>query len=229
MRSRQISLIWNVTVLLLFLIGNVLVILSIAAELLGLDLTPGFGIVQMLQLLIGITLLTLAGFIHIYGLRDPNAPRSLQADIGIRLAATGLVFAYIAGLSDLMGIGTHLEPAFERPYVGPLQLGGLIVGIVTITLGMILYHTSRGSRHTSSLQFLLSESEREAVRAEAASAEAQAADDGEAAGAVTAPAEGTGEDAAIAEYVENENGAGSMTGGDALSANQSTQKAGPVE
>lgn len=166
MRSQPVILIWNIVVLLLFLAGNVLVILSIAAELLGLDLTPGFGIVQMFQLLVGVTLLTLAGFIHIYSLRDPDAPRSLQADVGIRLAATGLVFAYIAGLSDLMGIGTHLEPSFERPYVGPLQLGGLIMGIVTITAGMILYHTSRGSRTSSALEFLLSESEEVATEEE---------------------------------------------------------------
>jgi hypothetical protein len=155
MRQQPASMSWNIIILLLFLVGNVLVIVSLAAEILGLDLTPGFGIIQMLQLLIGLTLLTLAGFLHIYSLRPEDAPRSLQADIGIRLAATGLVFAYVAGLSDLMGIGTHVEPAFERPYVGPLQLGGLVLGIISITAGMILYHTSRGSRHTSSLEFLL--------------------------------------------------------------------------
>ncbi len=167
MRSQPSRQFLNIVVLLLFLIGNVLVILSLAAEILGLDLTPGFGIVQMLQLLIGLTLLTLAGFLHMYSLRSPDTPRSLQADIGIRLAATGLVFAFVAGLADLMGIGTHVDPAFERPFVGPLQLGGLIVGIISITLGMILYHTSRGSRQTSSLEFLLNESveEDEAVEA----------------------------------------------------------------
>ncbi len=159
MRSQPTRNILNIVVLMLFLIGNVLVIVSIAAEILGLDLTPGFGIVQMFQLLVGITLMTLAGFLHIYSLRDPDTPRSLQADIGIRLAATGLVFAYIAGLSDLMGIGTHIEPSFERPYVGPLQLGGLIIGLITITAGMVLYHTSRGSRHQSSLEFLLTDAD----------------------------------------------------------------------
>lgn len=155
MRQQPPSTGWNIIILLLFLVGNVLVILSLAAEILGLDLTPGFGIIQMLQLLIGLTLLTLAGFLHIYSLRPPNAPRSLQADIGIRLAATGLVFAFVSGLSDLMGIGTHVDPAFERPFVGPLQLGGLVLGIISITAGMILYHTSRGSRQASSLEFLL--------------------------------------------------------------------------
>lgn len=159
MPGKQRTLIWNIVVLLLFLIGNVLTILSLAAEILGLDITPGFGMVQMFQLLVGLTFLSLAGFIHIYSLRDPDTPRSLQADIGIRLAATGLVFAYVAGLSDLLGIGTHVEPDFERPYVGPLQLGGLILGILSITVGMILYHTSRGSQHTSSLGFLLEDPE----------------------------------------------------------------------
>lgn len=155
MRARQRAVAWNLIVLLLFLIGNVLTIVSLAAEILGLDLTPGFGMVQMFQLLLGITFLTLAGFLHIYRLRDPDTPRSLQADIGVRLAATGLVFAYVSGLSDLLGIGTHVNPRFERPYVGPLQLGGLVVGIMSITIGMLLYHTSRGSRETSALEFLL--------------------------------------------------------------------------
>lgn len=167
MRSQPTRQFLNVIVLLLFLIGNVLVILSLAAEILGLDLTPGFGIVQMLQLLIGLSLLTLAGFLHMYSLRSPDTPRSLQADIGIRLAATGLVFTYVAGLADLMGIGTHVDPAFERPFVGPLQLGGLIVGIISITGGMILYHTSRGSRQTSSLEFLLNDTMEEGNGAEA--------------------------------------------------------------
>jgi len=155
-RAEQRAATWTLVVLLLFLTGNVLTIVSLAAEILGLDLTPGFGIIQMFQLLLGITFLTLAGFLHIYRLRDPDTPRSLQADIGVRLAATGLVFAYVAGLSDLLGIGTHVNPRFERPYVGPLQLGGLVLGIISITIGMLLYHTSRGSRETSSLEFLLS-------------------------------------------------------------------------
>ena len=154
MNKEQRASLWNYIVLVLFFIGNVLTIVSLAAELLGLDLTPGFGMVQMFQLLVGLTFLTLAGFLHIYSLRAPDTPRSLQADIGIRLAATGLVFAYVSGLADLMGIGTHTTPQFERPFVGPLQLGGLVLGIISITTGMILYHTSRGSRPISLLESL---------------------------------------------------------------------------
>ncbi len=155
---QRIAPIWNIFILGLFLVGNVLTIVSLSAEILGLDLTPGFGMVQMAQLLLGISMLTLAGFLHLYRLRTPGTPRSLQADIGIRLSATGLVFAWVAGLSDLLAIGTHVEPAFERPYVGPLQLGGLALGVFSIVAGMMLFHTSRGMREASALKFLIDES-----------------------------------------------------------------------
>ncbi|MEW5988539.1 MAG: hypothetical protein AB1791_18070 [Chloroflexota bacterium] len=145
--------------LILFVIGAILSVSSLAAEVLGLDLTPGFGMVQMFQLLVGLTFLTAAGFLHMRSLRPPGSPRSLQADVGIRLALTGLVFAFVSGLSDLIGIGTHVQPAFARPFVGPLQLGGLLLGIVSITAGMLLYHTSRGHRPVSSLQSLLPSAE----------------------------------------------------------------------
>ena len=85
----------------------------------------------------------------------PDSPRSLQADIAVRLGATGLVFLYVSGLSDLIGIGTHSQPNFERPFVGPLQLGGIGIGLLTILIGLYLYHTSRGTRESSSMEFLL--------------------------------------------------------------------------
>lgn len=152
---RRLNMLANIVILFFFLAGNVLTILSLAAEIFGLDLTPGFGMIQMAQLLVGITMLTLAGFLHLFRLRPRDTPRSLQADIGIRLAATGLVFAYVSGLSDLLGLGTHVGPSFERPFVGPLQLGGLALGIFSIVAGMLLFHTSRGVRESSALKFLL--------------------------------------------------------------------------
>ena len=155
MSKEQTRRIRNVTMLVLFLLGIILSVISLGAELLGLDLTPGFGIVQMFQLLLGVTALTIATFMYLRQLRPVDAPRSLQADIGVRLAATGLIFMYVAGLSDVIGIGTHVEPAFERPFVGPLQLGGLALGILSIIAGLLLYHTSRGARDSSSLEFLI--------------------------------------------------------------------------
>jgi hypothetical protein len=137
-----------------FIIGLLLCCVPFGVELLGLDFTPGFGVVQMTQLLLGITSLTGAGFLYLRMRQGNGVPRSLQADIGIRLAATGLVFMYVAGLADVIGIGTHVNPSFERPYAGPLQWGGLFLGVASILLGMFLYHTSRRRRPTSSMDFL---------------------------------------------------------------------------
>lgn len=145
----------KIVILVLVIIGLLFVGLSLAADYLRLDLTPGFGIIQMVALLAGLTLLTLASYLYIYSIRPKDAPNSLQADIGTRLGATGLVFAYVTGLSDLIGIGTHVDPNFERPFVGPLQLGGLAFGVIMIASGLILYYTSRGPRGSSSLEFLL--------------------------------------------------------------------------
>ncbi len=144
-----------VIVLLLLLFGVVSLIVALAAPALGVDLTPGFGAWQMFFLMVGLTCLTLAGFVFLQRFRPPGAPRSLQADIAVRLAATGLVFAYVSGFADLLGIGTHPHENYPRPFMGWLQITGIAVGILMILIGMLLYHTSRGSRPSSSLEFLL--------------------------------------------------------------------------
>lgn len=155
MSKEKVTQVRHVVRILLLLIGLIMAGLSLLADQVGLDFTPGFGVVQMFQLLLALTCLTLAGFVYLRDQRPLNAPRSLQADIGVRLAATGLVFCYVSGLSDLIGIGTHvITNKFERPYVGPLQLGGIGLGVLSIALGMLLYHTSRGIRPASSMDFL---------------------------------------------------------------------------
>lgn len=139
----------------LIVLGIVLVIGALVADPIGLDLTPGFGVLQTLALLMGITLLTIAIYLYLLEVRPLGSPRSLQADIGIRLSLTGLVLSYVTGFADLIRIGTHVQPEFERPFIGPLQFGGLALGLLVLVAGMILYYTSRGARATSSLEFIL--------------------------------------------------------------------------
>lgn len=143
--------------LLLLLLGMLLVAFALSADWLGVDVTPGFGVLQMVSLLLGISSLTLALFLWMKARRPADAARSLQADIGWRLAATGLLFVYVTGLADLIGIGTHVGPDFIRPFFGPLQLAGFALGGIIILAGAFLYHTSRGSRDNSSMEFLLKE------------------------------------------------------------------------
>ena len=166
-KNRQIR---KIVLITLTVLGILLMGLSIAADAIRLDGTPGFGVVQMVAFLTGLTLLTVAAYLFVYGFRLKGSPRSLQADIGVRLGLTGLVFVYITGFSDLIGIGTHVNPAFERPFVGPLQLGGLLLGVLIIIAGLLLFFTSRGTtRETSSMEFLVNSSQ--SAREEAAAEE----------------------------------------------------------
>ena len=139
----------------LSVLGLLLTIGAVATELFGLDLTPGFGVLQTLAFLMGLTALTIAAYLFMAAGRPPDAPRSLQADIGVRLSLTGLVFCYVTGFADLIRIGTHVQPEFERPFIGPLQLGGFVIGLLILLAGIVLYYTSRGKRVSSSMEFIL--------------------------------------------------------------------------
>lgn len=110
---------------------------------------------QTLVFLLGITALTIGIYLYLRARRPADAPRSLQAEIGIRLSATGLVLCYVSGFADLIRIGTHIAPEFDRPFIGPLQLGSLGIGLLMLVGGMALHYTSRGPRQTSSLEFIL--------------------------------------------------------------------------
>ena len=149
----------NNIIIFLVAAGLLLIALAFAADYLGIDLTPGFGVIQTVTFLGGLTLLTLGAYLYLHSKRPQEAPRSLQAEIATRLIATGLVLSYVTGLSDLIGIGTHVGPAFNRPFIGPLQFGGILIGVLLILFGLILYHTSRGQRESSSLEFLVTKKE----------------------------------------------------------------------
>lgn len=142
-------------IIILSLVGLLLVLGSLLAQPLGLGRTPEFGTLQMAAFLSGISCLTCAMYIYLYSLRPADAPRSLQADVGVRLSLTGLVLAFVSGFADLFSIGTHVNPEYARPFVGPLQMAGLVLGLAAVVAGMILYHTSRGQRPSSSLEFVL--------------------------------------------------------------------------
>jgi hypothetical protein len=144
----------RIVTITLITVGLLLLFFTLLLEPLSLGRTPGFGAVQVFLFLLGLSLLTWGAFLYL-GSRRPAANQpSLQADVGKRLSATGLVLAFVSGFSDLIGIGTHVEPEFTRPFVGPLQLGGLGLGVALILAGLVLYATSRGERPTSSLDFL---------------------------------------------------------------------------
>ena len=152
--SNRVLRVRRAVILILSVMGLALVVLSIVAEMASFGPTPGFGVLQTVGFLLGITALTVAVYLYLSASR-PSGARSLQADIGLRLSLTGLVLSYVSGFADLIRIGTHVQPEFERPFIGPLQLGGLVIGLLVLVAGMLLFATSRGKRPASSLEFIL--------------------------------------------------------------------------
>jgi len=62
--------------------------------------------------------------------------RTIAADIGLRLVATGYVIAVVSGMADVFGMGNQPWP--EIPTFGFLQFAGVIIGQIIIAIGFVL-------------------------------------------------------------------------------------------
>jgi hypothetical protein len=127
----------------LAVLGLALITVSVWAEPIGLDITPGFGVFQVLGSLLGITSLTTMGYLFLASGPASRKGRSLLSDVGMRTGLTGLLTCYVAGLADMLGVGTHQGARFERPYFGPLQIAGLAFGLLLVLIGLFLFWLGR--------------------------------------------------------------------------------------
>ncbi len=117
-------------------LGLALFILGAAPEWVGLDRSSVVGFVQIAVFLIGLGFITIGGFASLDTLRK-GAPRSIAADIGIRLMSTGYVLAVFTGMADVFGFGSEHIPV-AVPYFGFLQTVGVLTGQILIGVGFIL-------------------------------------------------------------------------------------------
>ncbi len=117
--------------------GFLLFVIGVFPEIIRLSITPGIGLLQILILLLGATVMTLGAYIYAYATRHRAQPRRLREDIGVRLMATGLVIAYGAGFADVLGIGSHYGA--ERPLLGLLQAAGIALGFFVTIVGILMY------------------------------------------------------------------------------------------
>jgi len=118
-------------------VGFVVFGLGLFPGLLGLDVTPGIGLLQIAVFLSGLTLMTLGSYIYLYATRHRGRPTRLRQDIGVRLMATGVIIAYATGFADVLGIGSQYGA--ERPLFGPLQVAGVALSMLIIVVGIFLY------------------------------------------------------------------------------------------
>ena len=101
----------------------------------GWDRSKLVGFVQISVFLIGLAVICLGGYVGLTGLWK-GLQRTIAADIGVRLLATGYVIAVFAGMADVFGMGS--QPLPNVPYFGPWQATGVLVGQVLIAFGFLL-------------------------------------------------------------------------------------------
>lgn len=120
-------------------LGAILALMGLFPSLTGIEPTPNIGIVQIFVILAGFTLLILGALIYAKFTFYSHSESNLVQQIGTRLALTGLVFAAIAGLADVLGFGTHTPASAQDIFLGPLQVVGIIGNFILASVGVLIY------------------------------------------------------------------------------------------
>jgi hypothetical protein len=121
--------------LIVALAGFFIFLLGARPSLFGQDRSPVIGFVQIAVFLIGLAFICVGGYLSLNAFWN-NHPRSLGADIGLRLVSTGYVVAVFAGMADIFGFGSHLQARLA--YFGPWQARGVQIGEAIIAVGFLL-------------------------------------------------------------------------------------------
>ena len=105
----------------------------------GAPITAGIGLVQVAMVLVGYSLLILGALIYLKYTFFLDVPATLSQQIGIRLALTGILFAALAGLADILGFGTHIRDDSGDLFFGRLQVIGILASFALSSLGVLAY------------------------------------------------------------------------------------------
>jgi hypothetical protein len=119
-----------------FVIFGLLVFtLGVDPGLFSLDRSPIVGFVQIAVFLIGLAIICMGGYLVLNALWI-GLEKTIAADIGYRLVATGYVIAVVSGMADVFGFGSQPFPFI--PYFGPYQATGVMFGQIMIIGGFLM-------------------------------------------------------------------------------------------
>ncbi|MCH7480305.1 MAG: hypothetical protein IIC79_02810 [Chloroflexi bacterium] len=117
------------------LTGFLIFLLGADPNMFGLDRTDVIGFVQIMVFLSGLGVLCLGGLI-LYQVSWAGIQKTIPAEIGLRLVATGYVIALASGMADVFGLGTRPLP--NVPFFGYWQARGVLLGEIVIMIGFAL-------------------------------------------------------------------------------------------
>lgn len=121
--------------LVILTLGLFLYILGTNPGIFSLDRSPVLGFIQISVFLVGLGLICAGGYISLNTLWN-GSPKSIAADIGVRLVMTGYIIAVGSAMADLFGFGSQTYPTI--PYFGEWQTSGVILGLYFITMGFVM-------------------------------------------------------------------------------------------
>jgi len=123
-------------------LGTVLAFMGLFPGVTGVEPTVGIGLVQIVMILTGFSLLIAGAFIYAKYTFYTRKRSNLAQQIALRLSLTGLLFGAMAGLADIFGFGSNLRTETSDIFFGPWQAFGLITGFLVASLGVIIYSLS---------------------------------------------------------------------------------------
>lgn len=115
--------------------GFILFLMGTSPELFAIDRSPVIGFVQITVFLIGLGIICVGGYVSLIAMWNKKA-RTIAADIGVRLIATGYVLAVASGMADVFGFGSQPWP--HIPSFGRWQARGVLIGEIIIAVGFLL-------------------------------------------------------------------------------------------
>jgi hypothetical protein len=120
-------------------IGIVITMVGLFPGIIGLETVEGVGVLQVLVILLGFSILFIGAYLFARQVFYPGQPTTLAQDIGTRLTMTGLLIAAAAGLADVLGFGSHGTAENTRPLLGRLQAAVFVGAILLASLGVIIF------------------------------------------------------------------------------------------
>lgn len=120
-------------------LGIVLALMGLFPGMTGVPPTAGIGVVQVMMLLTGYGLLVFGAIIYVKFTFYLGVSSTLTQQIGVRLALTGLLFAALAGLSDILGFGSHVRTDVTDIFFGYLQAFGILACFAVSSIGVTIY------------------------------------------------------------------------------------------
>jgi len=121
--------------LITVLLGLLIFMIGTKPSIFNIDRSPVVGFVQISVFLVGLAIICVGGYISLLAFWR-NGERTIPADIGSRMVATGYVVAVFAGMADVFGFGS--QPLPHIPIFGPWQALGVEIGEALIAVGFLL-------------------------------------------------------------------------------------------